>query len=291
MKIKICAKDGTLLREIDVAGNSLTLTAEDIAKEWNRLNPKYSLSRQRFYNKKDGKLMCMEESLSSYDLNEGDSVIFKDLGRQISWKTVFLVEYIGPLIIHPLFFFTSESISSHQKVLFLMIMFHYIKREMETLFIHRFSHSTMPFKNIFKNSFHYWILSGIMLAYDIYQPTNNEKLFSTVDYIFVVFWIFSEISNLSTHLTLRNLRPEGTKVRRIPYGYGFDKPLSISCPNYFFEMTGWISFTLLSQSFAALFFTIVSIVQLYIWAIKKHKQYKREFPKYPNRYPMIPLVK
>jgi very-long-chain enoyl-CoA reductase len=53
-----------------------------------------------------------------------------------------------------------------------MIMAHFIKREIETLFVHRFSHSTMPFFNVFKNSFHYHLLSGINLAYWVYGPWN-----------------------------------------------------------------------------------------------------------------------
>lgn len=49
---------------------------------------------------------------------------------------------------------------------------------------------------------------------------------------------FGELSNLWTHLTLRSLRPAGTRTRQIPYGYGFNL---VSCPNYTFEILGWLA--------------------------------------------------
>lgn len=44
------------------------------------------------------------------------------------------------------------------------------------------------------------------------------------------------MSNLHTHITLRNLRPPGTRARAIPRGFGFNL---VSCPNYLFEIFGW----------------------------------------------------
>jgi very-long-chain enoyl-CoA reductase len=45
-----------------------------------------------------------------------------------------------------------------------------MKREVETLVVHRFSHDTMPLFNLFKNSFHYWITGGVFMAYFLYHP-------------------------------------------------------------------------------------------------------------------------
>ncbi|CAG8585423.1 6190_t:CDS:2 [Cetraspora pellucida] len=131
-------------------------------------------------------------------------------------------------------------------------MAHFLKREIETLFVHRFSHGTMPFMNVFKNSFHYHALSGINLAYWTYGPWNASGTLSSERpewYIWActAVFVYAQISNFSTHITLRNLRPPGTRVRKIPYGYGFGL---VSCPNYFFETIAWISICALTKSYA-----------------------------------------
>lgn len=58
---------------------------------------------------------------------------------------------------------------------------------------------------------------------------------------------FSEISNFKTHLTLRDLRPAGTKKRGVPLGYGFNL---VTCPNYFFESIGWLSISAMTGSYS-----------------------------------------
>ena len=121
---------------------------------------------------------------------------------------------------------------------------------------------------------------------------------------------FAELSNLKTHLTLRNLRPAGTRQRAIPYGYGFNL---VSCPNYFFEAISWGVIAVLSGSWAggscvllsvsaiavtnafdllAYGFLALSTYQMAIWADKKHRTYKKEFGKdYPRgRKAMFPFL-
>jgi very-long-chain enoyl-CoA reductase len=58
---------------------------------------------------------------------------------------------------------------------------------------------------------------------------------------------FAEVSNLHAHVTVRNLRPAGSKARAIPRGYLFD---FVSFPNYFFESLAWASIAALSGSWA-----------------------------------------
>jgi very-long-chain enoyl-CoA reductase len=58
-------------------------------------------------------------------------ITLKNLGKQISWKTVFLVEYAGPLIIFPLLSLITrgKGHDSLQNTLFWMVIIHFAKRE------------------------------------------------------------------------------------------------------------------------------------------------------------------
>ena len=56
---------------------------------------------------------------------------------------------------------TEETLSFNQYIGVSLVLFHYVKRELETLFIHRFGNETMPWVNIVKNCFGYWFIFGI----------------------------------------------------------------------------------------------------------------------------------
>ncbi|KAI0034564.1 3-oxo-5-alpha-steroid 4-dehydrogenase-domain-containing protein [Vararia minispora EC-137] len=284
---------------------SAQATVGDIKKALQAKFPKFKVSRQKLSRKGDKKSLMNEATLTSAGISDGTELEAKDLGPQIGWTTVFLVEYGGPLLIHPLFYHLPQTFyrqavehSPLQKYVYGMVMAHFVKRELETLFVHRFSHDTMPFRNIFKNSAHYHILSGVLLAGAIYSPTYSATSSYIVNTIrdnprflqgCTAFWVFCQLSNFSTHMTIRNLRPAGTRRRAIPYGYGFGL---VSVPNYFFETLGWTTISVMTGSYAAWFFTFVSTYQMLVWAAKKHQQYKKEFGKeYPrNRKAMIPFI-
>ena len=203
--------------------------------------------------------------------------VLPNLGPRILWRNVYIVEYLGPLFIHPLIY-TSRLVqpSSTQILILALILVHFLKREYETIYIHRFSNATMPARNIFKNSFHYWILSGVMLAFFIYSPSAyaaqaSNPLFT---YIGLILFVFGELANLNAHIILRNLRAPGTTERGIPSGFGFSW---VSCPNYMFETVAWLGILLLSRSWAVAVFVIVAVLQMNAWAKKKETRHRREF--------------
>uniref|UniRef100_A0AAY4BWF3 Very-long-chain enoyl-CoA reductase n=1 Tax=Denticeps clupeoides TaxID=299321 RepID=A0AAY4BWF3_9TELE len=230
-----------------------------------------------------GKSLKDEDVLQHLPVGTTATFYFRDLGAQISWVTVFLTEYAGPLVIYLMFYFRVPFIyapkydftTSKHWVVHLACMchsFHYVKRLLETLFVHRFSHGTMPLRNIFKGP----------------GPRNCCLQLS------VTCAAFCQIGNFSIHIALRNLRPPGSKTRKIPYPT--KNPftwifLLVSCPNYTYELGSWLGFTLMTQCLPVAFFTMVGFIQMTVWAKGKHRSYLKEFRDYPTlRSPILPFV-
>jgi len=276
-------------------------TTADLYSELARQS-RFSVHQLRVTKGSDGNLVAnsKDTSVHSTGLRDQSTVYVKDLGTQIAWRTVFLVEYLGPILIHPLVLVIRPNIypsatkdaSPLQILLCWLIVLHFVKRELETLFVHRFSAATMPLRNIFKNSFHYWILSGLMLAAFIYSPSSAaaQQPSPLLLYTGLTLYVFGELGNLQTHLTLMGLRSPGGAERGIPQGPLFNL---VTCPNYFTETISWIGVYLVSGlSWGVLIFLVVSVLQMRQWAIKKERRYRKEFgDKYKKkRYTMLPGV-
>ncbi|KAF2173261.1 hypothetical protein M409DRAFT_49731 [Zasmidium cellare ATCC 36951] len=262
---------------------------------------RFDIHRLRI-TKEDGTLVLNDKktTVDSLGLKDGSVIQVKDLGLQIAWQTVFIIEYLGPLLIHPLLYFLQPYIyknapaePSHLQTLScITITLHFLKRELETLFVHRFSNATMPAFNIVKNSAHYWAISGLLIAYFVYSPTSwaaAEDTNPALTYTGLALYIFGEIANLNTHLVLRGLRSPGGTERGVPQGFGFDW---VTCPNYLFEIVAWIGITIITRSWTTVVFLVIAGGQMALWAKKKEYRYRKELgAKYSKkRFGTIPGV-
>lgn len=206
---------------------------------------------------------------------------------------MFLAEYAGPILITLILllfrkkiYSTDLPLSFRQKLGLAMVLGHYGKRELETLFVHRFSAETMPMGNLFKNCFHYWLIFGICNMYWFLKPSEEES--RTKDIVCACFFAVFEFLNFQCHKVLRDLRPPGSTTRGIPKGWGFDW---VSNANYLWEACAWTSFAVLAKIWGAWLFLAVSFTQMLLWALKKHKRYRQEFPDYPKRRKaMVPFI-
>lgn len=246
---------------------------------------KSSIHRLKITKGSDGSAIPISGVLTieQTGLRNKSTIDVKDLGPQIAWRTVFIVEYLGPLLFHPLLYYfrpiiykTSEAPSELQTLSLILISLHFIKREYETLFVHRFSLATMPARNIFKNSAHYWLFAGLNIAYWTYAPSAPTAQWPNplIKYAGIALFIVGELGNFSTHLTLRNLRRPGSTDRGVPDGASFKL---VTCPNYMFETIAWVGIWMVNWSLSTAVFLVLAVVQMSLWARKKEMKYRKEF--------------
>jgi len=275
---------------------------EELKQLFAQALPQFPVSRQAFRIKAQN--LKDDETLESLGLDDNAILYFKDLGPQIGWKTVFLAEYAGPLVLYALFYlrpaivYGTEARTStmHRYVHIACACYlgHYAKRLLETQFIHRFSNGTMPLGNLFKNCSYYWGFT-CLVAYFVNHPLYTPASYGGVQfYTGLTGFILCELGNFSIHYLFRNLRPADSKTRMIPvatsdpFTFLFHR---VSCPNYTYEAGAWLSFALLSQTLTALLFALAGLAQMSQWALKKHQNYRKEFKDYPiKRCAILPFL-
>lgn len=290
---------------VSIKGVEKTATVGQIKKLICKQKPALYSERIALRAEVKGKALPDSMQLNKIEaLGKSNELYFKDLGPQIGWSTVFLAEYAGPLLCYmitylrpALFYGYSNTPRAYHYSVHLAAAcwtFHYVKRILETIFVHRFSHATMPLSNLFKNCSYYWGFA-FFVGYFVNHPLFTPASFGdTQIYIGLFLFIISELGNFSIHIALRNLRPAGTRERKIPYPTSDPLTLMfncVSCPNYTYEIYAWLGFCIMTQALPALFFTVAGGLQMVIWALAKHRNYKKEFPNYPrNRTSIIPYI-
>ncbi|ETN63833.1 synaptic glycoprotein sc2 [Anopheles darlingi] len=299
MEIEILdAKSSKSLGKCRVSGPDATL--QSLKSEVQKLKPSLTVHRQSFRLEPRGKALKESETFNALGVSSGGKLYVRDLGPQISWKGVFLAEYAGPIFVYLIFYQRPSLIYSNAdlpmsttaSIAAACWVAHYAKRLLETLFVHRFSHATMPLRNLFKNCSYYWAFAGYV-AYHVNHPLFTEPCQAMV-YAGLGTFIVSELGNFSIHILLRNLRPAGSNVRKIPVPDA--NPLTqlfnfVSCPNYTYEFLSWVGFTLMTSCIPAGLFAFAGMYQMTVWALGKHRNYKKEFKDYPKgRKAIIPFL-
>lgn len=224
-----------------------------------------------------------KKSLKDYTIGNSETltVVFKDLGPQVSYRTLFFCEYLGPLLLYPVFYYLpvyqyfgykgERVIHPVQTYALYYWCFHYAKRILETFFVHRFSHATSPLSNVFRNCAYYWTFGSYIAYYvnhPLYTPVNDLQM-----KIGFGFGILCQISNFYCHIILKNLRsPGGEGGYQIPRGFLFN---IVTCANYTTEIYQWLGFNIATQTVAGYIFLVVATFIMTNWALAKHRRLKK----------------
>lgn len=235
-----------------------------------------------------------DKKLADLGVKPSSKLIYKDLGPQVGYRTVFVVEYAGPIAIMALYALRPSLIYGNvttplgpvQQLYIGLFIAHFVKRELETFFVHKFSRPTMPLFNIFKNSIYYWSFAafiGYFLAHPQYTPPTHG-----LETAFAALWGLFELGNFAVHYQLSTMRKEdGDTSRNVPKGLLFSL---VSCPNYTFEVLGWVAFSAGSSILMSWVFTVAGLLQMTDWALKKHKGYIKADAANKKKKSIIPFI-
>lgn len=231
-----------------------------------------------------------EDEAALYELDnfpESTFLYVKDYGPQISYRLVYIIEYLGPLLIFLLYFIKAfDRLTKTQQFCMVMSSFHYGKRLCESIFLHEFSHNTMPLYNLFKNCAYYWGYYGVICGFCLFREGYTEPTwFPVLRYFFIFLFFSAEVKNLKCHIILKELKTVNKGKKGIPDGEGFEL---VSCANYFWEIISWFCFSVFSSQIIFFGFTILGFIQMKEWAKKKHMDYIKKFgDKYPKKRKML----
>lgn len=128
----------------------------------------------------------------------------------------------------------------------------------------------MPLSNLFKNSMYYWGFAaavGFPLVHSAYTaPSRNQVL------IGAAVWVIAQLANFAVHMQLAGMRgSEGDNARAPPGGPLF---ALVTSPNYTAEVLGWAAWSGVTQVAGGYAFTLLGLLQMSDWALKKYRGYK-----------------
>ncbi|XP_053350617.1 very-long-chain enoyl-CoA reductase [Clarias gariepinus] len=282
-------------------------TIGDIKELFHRVYPQWYPARQSLKLHPKSEELRDDELLQNLAVGATATLYFRDLGPRVGWTVVFLSEYVGPLLIYLLFYsrlpyvytltHTPTSPGPHPSVSLACVChsLHYVKRLIETVFVHHFTHGTLPVGVIMRNCMYYWGFAA-WLAYYINHPLYTPPSYGRPQILCALFmFMLCEAGSFSIHWSLSTSgRDTGAKYRSFPHPS--KNPFTwlfffVSCPNYTYEVGVWVSFSILTQCVPVAIFTLIGFVQMTIWAKWKHKTYTREFKNYPAlRMSILPFI-
>jgi len=139
----------------------------------------------------------------------------------------------------------------------ILIVFHFGKRTLECLFLHKFS-GTMPLTTSLNIMFIYIATSMVSIYYSSLAPPFDSTNTWLRDMGLVLF-VVGLLGNWYHHYLLANLRKPGETGYKVPSGGCFEY---VAAPHYSFELTGWLGLVLVSQHLMVMLVFVVMTVYL-----------------------------
>ena len=219
----------------------------------------------KFFNSNSGEGNCFQRTLRK---------IFPVIPSRISW-----IIQECPCVFMTIFFLIYYRKNLNYKNILVMTPFfiHYVHRSFIFPFVIHSSKNN-PLE-ITLMAFVFCFFNSLMINRSIFCLIIDYELKSFwLNYMFglAIFGLGMYINIHSDYSMIkqRNANKDSNNKYIIPRGFMYEL---ISCPNYFGELTEWLGFFILSNSFSGLVFFISTFANLFPRAIQYHQWYKNKF--------------
>lgn len=169
-----------------------------------------------------------------------------------------------------------------QWLVYLTVAFHFIKRVLESLFVHKYAGKIDLFTTLMIASF--YSLAAGMLGW------LNSNPFPVPDgwsYLGILLYIVGIVGNFYHHKLLADLRKDSLDYF-IPKGGLFEY---VVCPHYLFEILIWLGIALLSRHLMAWLILLFIVMYLTTRSWRALKWYHEKFKDFPkDRKGILPFV-
>lgn len=182
-----------------------------------------------------------------------------------------------------------KSLSLTDKVIVGLFTAHYLNRSFIYPFRTKTKGKQIPISIVGMALFHN-LANGFLLGYYLgnFSHYSNSWLSSWQFILGIGLFFWGMITNIYSDTLLINLRKDGSKDYKIPFGGPFKY---ISAPNLGGELLEWTGFAILCWNFPAWCFAFFTFCNLFPRALANHKWYKKSFPNYPkDRKAVIPFI-
>ena len=219
----------------------------------------------KFFNSNSGEGNCFQRTIRK---------IFPVIPSRISW-----IIQECPCVFMTIFFLIYYRKNLNYKNILVMAPFfiHYVHRSFIFPFvIHSSKNNPLEITIM---AFVFCFFNSLMINRSIFcLIIDYESKSFWLNYLFglAIFGLGMYINIHSDYSMIkqRNANKDSNNKYIIPRGFMYEL---ISCPNYFGELTEWLGFFILSNSFSGLVFFISTFANLFPRAIQYHQWYKNKF--------------
>lgn len=217
--------------------------------------------------------------------NSGNKPLAKQ-GVKISSRTGMLILYTPAFLAGLVSFFVLPGADLRLVLLKFAVTFHFFKRDLEVLFVHKYSGSMILGSVILITGFYFSAAAGLIgvqyLSLGLPEPSIDLK------YIGLIIYVVGIIGNFYHHSILSKLRNNNDKGYKIPQGGLFGL---VICPHYLFEILIFVGLSFISQTPLAFACTFGDTLYLIARSYETRKWYVNKFEDFPKHTKcVIPYV-